>query len=173
PIAAEVLELRALLSASAAHGAHLPIAAMHNHPATAIPNVSGNFNVNGLHFVAPTKFSLSPVHRTTGTPISAHIRSSGTIAGGPVSVSGAISGQVQSFATVGSQTTLTLDHLGGSLRVRQIVGGNQHHTYVAKPTATPLTLVIDNTTGDFVSLSGDYLAPATKKFVSHFLDFDL
>jgi hypothetical protein len=113
------------------------------------------------------------VHRTTGTPISAHIRSSGTIAGGPVSVSGAISGQVQSFVTVGSKTILTLDHLGGSLRVRETVGGNHHRTYVAKPTATPLTLVIDNATGDFFSLSGNYLAPATKKLVSQFLDFDL
>jgi len=150
PVAAEVLEVRALLSSSAAavhhHGHGHGHAQTHfNGPATAAVTIGANTPVD-----AAGTYQMNNVKFTTGSQMTAHFHFTGDINGHQVNLQGTFLGKIASSVVNGSTTTITVNPHGGSLFYSDTFNGTTS-SGKAFPNGTQMQLVFVN--GAFSSLT--------------------
>lgn len=131
-VAAEVLEVRSLLSGAAAavHQAdHAAAQSAHVQPAALqpVPNVTVQFTVfgNTLTHDPALAFSTTPVVLKAGATVHFKVNVSGALANAPTvpyTISGTISAKVVSWKSVGILTEVTLGAPHGSLNGRENEG---------------------------------------------------
>jgi len=150
PVAAEVLEVRALLSSSAAavhhHGHGQGHAQTHfNGPATAAVTIGANTPVN-----AAGTYQMNNVKIVDGSQMTAHFHFTGDINGHQVNLQGTFLGKIASSLVNGTTTTVTVNPHGGSIRYSDTFNGTTS-SGKALPNGTQMTLVFEN--GVFSSLT--------------------
>jgi hypothetical protein len=162
PVAAEVLELRSLLSAGAAQAVHHGDSAFSRggvSPAVTLTNYAVTTQVSDSVipdvFDFPAVVSIGPVPLKVGARVVSQF--SANFVEGPehVTIKGTITGRVQSWTPQGNNTAFTLVP-GGSLHVHVTGGPPGTSSYSIRPAGSPLTIDIDGTTGAFVSLQTDF-----------------
>jgi hypothetical protein len=150
PVAAEVLEVRALLSSSAAavhhHGHGHGHAQTHfNGPATAAVTIGANTPVN-----AAGTYQMNNVKIVDGSQMTAHFHFKGDINGHQVNLQGTFLGKIASSLVNGTTTTVTVNPHGGNIRYSDTFNGTTS-SGTAFPNGTQMTLVFEN--GVFSSLT--------------------
>jgi hypothetical protein len=151
PVAAEVLEMRALLSAGAAavhhhghgHGGH---AQTHfNGPATAAVSIAGGTAVD-----AAGTYQMNNVKVVDGSQVTAHFHFSGDVNGHQINLQGTFLGKIASSLVNGTTTTVTVNPHGGSITYSDTFNGTTA-SGKAFPNGTQMQLVFVN--GVFSSLT--------------------
>jgi len=156
PVAAEVLEVRALLSAGAA-AAHAALHQAALHGQTIQPDgfhghVGGLVSVaNGIPGNIPGRVSLSKLTIDVGATVTAHVHLSQRTGGNFISVKGTFVGTIDSFGPQGGLTKIIISPTGGSI-VFSGKEANQHISATAVPGATKIQLFLNQ--GNFVVLTG-------------------
>lgn len=181
PVAAEVLEVRDLLSSAAAavHGAmhHAAIQQAGGPTAGVAPGAAYHVSTQaGVSldfdppFFLPGTFSLSNIKSVAvGTKISAHFsftltQSPGTTA----TLKGSFSGTISSVNDFAGSKSIFLTPTGGSISYFQKNNGAVSFNVKAAPNGTPIQLVILDGSSAFVSLGGtDGVKPGGKGLDIH------
>jgi hypothetical protein len=166
PVAAEVLEVRSMLSAGAA-AAHAVAHRAAEHVRTIEPHkFNGPLNVQiqvgvGTPEVFPGTFSLSNVKLAVGAKVTAHVLVTETSNGITSSFKGTFQGSISKITTNVGNNFITVTPTGGSIVYTQREPGTK--TFIAKafPTATPMQLVLVSSTGEFATLKVTELFPST------------
>jgi hypothetical protein len=174
PAAAEVLEVRSLLSGAAAavhSAAHHALAAGHapagagaapaagktmstqydvtvQFPAFFIPGNNPPFQVPGL-------LAITPVSTTVGSHVQVAVRSSITVFGLPALVDVSLKGKVLSSSSNGLTTTVNLAPTGTLKFTANISGHIRTSTFRA---IAPMTITLDDT-GQFTLVETDFKVP--------------
>jgi len=155
PVAAEVLETRALLSSgataahAAAHHAAVQTQAIAPHAFKGLVIAKETIQ-GGIPENRGVSFSFPNFSQTNGTKVTAHMSSLLSGPGFKETIKATFIGTITNVQTVATKTTITLTPTGGNLNFTVISGG-QHATLGAVPTATPMQLVLDG--GVFRSFS--------------------
>lgn len=163
-MAAEVLEVRSLLSGAAAAvhqavahaaGAELLTPAKLLHPV-----VTPELTVSGQTFTGPQakSFSISQVSPKQGSIVNVHATFTVIDQNLPASFTGSFSGKVLSTQTLGNLTKVSLIPTGGSFVERFMLGGKKVALTLV-PQGT-LGAVYFNTQGEFVSFGATYIVKA-------------
>jgi hypothetical protein len=161
PVAAEVLEVRSLLSAGAAavHAAQHHAAA---HVQTIEPHgFHGNVNAaisiaGGLPSDFPGNFSLSNVKDVVGAKVTASFSFSISQGGATLAAKGKFAGTIQKIVGVGNDQFITLTPTGGSITFSS-KDGKDHSKATAFSDGSLLHLTLEN--GIFKELTATNLFP--------------
>lgn len=157
PVAAEVLEHRALLSAgaAAAHSASQHATAVHS--ASHAPDIqpdkgfSGSvialIGINGVPVGAvPGQFSISNFKQQTGAKMTAHFSFSASGPSSSVSLKGSFSGTVALITPGGGSTLFVLTPTGGSIKLTEKTPAGTIKA-TAVPDGSPILVTLSNSTG--------------------------
>jgi hypothetical protein len=166
-IAADVLEVRCLLS-SAAGAAHAALhhATLEDHtvatgsvkpPGFHSSNINAEVTIQGGTPVAvPVKFSLAPFKLVNGAKVTAHASASEIVSGNKVTLRATFVGTIQLIEAAGAKVIIT--PTGGSI-VDSIKGPSTHFTATAVPDGTDTLIFLNG--GNFQSFG------ATDKFTAN------
>jgi hypothetical protein len=162
-VAAEVLELRALLSSATAavHGAAHHAAIQTANPAGQIGPESAPFHgiVQALVTIdsqppqlVPGTFSIGKVNVALGSHVSAKFSFSITSGGNKISLKGSFVGTVASFGPAGPKTLVNITPSGGSMTLTVKQAGNPALKAIAIPNGTPILLALTTASNTFFSM---------------------
>jgi len=153
PIAAEVLESRALLSSAAVavHNATHHAAIHQATPATDLtPQAGFHGTVNALvSFVGsppgliPGQFSISKINVVLGAKVTAHFAFSINSGGNKLSLKASFAGTVASFGAVPGGTLIALTPTGGSIVVTSKHAGSPTVKLTAIPNGSPVFVTVN------------------------------
>jgi len=161
PVAAEVLELRALLSSATAavqgatHHAAVQQAAnpaVHIAPQAAFHGlVQSSVSIAGAPpQLLPFTFSIGNVHVVLGAHVSARFSFSVTSGGNKVSLKGSLVGTIAAFGPIpGGKTLVTITPTGGSMVYSEKVPGHPLFKATAIPNGSPILLELTTATNAF------------------------
>jgi hypothetical protein len=161
-VAAEVLELRDLLSSATAavHGAtqHAELLASNGPEGKLAPQafhsaVQIKFTVaGGIGETFPGQFSLSKVTLVDGSKVTAHFSVSNAQTGNEGSVKGTFVGKISTFGHVNAGTQVQITPTGGGVVIHTKTAGKSV-TFKTAPNGTPIVLLLNN--GNFVDMGED------------------